>query len=193
MTRWLMLSVVAGLFAGDLLAQAEEKADAKTTAPAADAELIRLRQQVEKLTAENAKLRAAKKERGAGTVGRLMADRQEAALKRALKVSDLKVEARNVERLELLAANRLFLGKPELWKGVERRPPAEVETSSVPYIEALASLDAARARLRKPKDDEAALRAVDDMSKALMEVRAELWRRQEAKKKVRDKPTNDKQ
>ena len=190
MMRLLTLSIVAGLFAGELPAQAEKK-----SAPTKQAvELARLRQQVEKLTAENKKLKAQNQRKRAGTIGRLIApERREAAPIRQFKVADLKVAA-PARVIEWKAVDRVVLGGVAL-RGVEGRltwAGAIDAAAKDRYAVELGKLNAARKELGSAVDDDAALRAIDNFSKALMEVRAELWKRKEAAKKKGNKKTVEK-
>ena len=116
MMRLLTLSIVAGLFAAELPAQAEKKPDATAQAK----ELARLRQQVEKLTAENKKLKAENERQRAGTIGRLVAaGGREAAPIRQFKLAQVKA-AVPAKVLEWRAVDRVVLGGVAL-RAVEGR------------------------------------------------------------------------
>lgn len=160
MMRSLTWSVVLGLFAAALPAQtekaAEKKAEEAEAAEQRAVELQRLAETVRKIReAEEKALDAKERE----VLERVILKRM---LEQAIVLEKEEVPAKADDRIRALLSRRLAVKPSPLMKG--------------DYQKAVEKLEAAQRAMRTAEDPDAAMRAIDEASKALMEARAAAWK-----------------
>lgn len=177
LARWCLGVAVLG---SALLAQAAPKEKPADDSTKTVAELRRI---VEKLVAENKELRAEKDAAPRGEVARLLLDRARAA------PLDVTVN----HRVELGPVLHMFRNEARHQVVVNLLANAEhaAHVEDDAYTTATKRLDAARRQLDAAQDDDQRLRALDEIAKAAMEVRAEVWKRKDAAKPATAPPAGE--